>query len=213
MLFQVLSTLFFITVLITNPCPLINTTDIDLNEFVKHTWYSQMQQEVEYQKKNSFYCVAATYNIEINRTVPLFHGNVISVYNYANIDKVNGDNFNNGTILCARQVYNTSSSKLRVGLCNLPNLFTGPYWIIDRDLNYEWIVVSGGQPKNKYQTGCTTNINTTNNAGLWIFSRTPILKKTQLDIAINNLKHKGYTTSFLYKVKQKGCKYNGAFIK
>lgn len=200
-------------------CKHVDTVDtFDLNEFVRKTWYSQMQQEVKYQTKESFYCVTATYNFEENRTVPFFSGKVISVYNYANRNEVNGDpvNTKNGTVLCARQPNDKDNSKLLVGLCNLPNIFTGDYWIIGygpKNPPYEWLVVSGGQPKNHYIDGCTTRINSTNNAGLWIFSRYPIMSTSDLKSAMNLLKTKGYTLSKLIPVQQKGCIYENAFIK
>ena len=197
-------------------CPIVDTVKaVDLDEFVRHTWYSQMQQEVEYQTKDSFYCVTATYNIEKNRTVPLFHGNVITVYNYANYDKVNGPAMNtmNGTVLCARQPNIKDPGKLLVGFCYFPNVICGDYWIVGLGENYEWLVVSGGQPTVQYQDGCTTKLNTTNHAGLWIFSRRPIMEKIHMREAISLLKNKGYTTSQLLYVDQKKCKYEGAFIK
>ena len=192
--------------------------NVDLDEFVRKTWYSQMQQEVEYQRKDSLYCVTATYNIEENRTVPFFSGKVISVYNYANRDVVNGEPLNtkNGTVLCGRQPNYNENSKLLVAPCNLPNIFSGQYWIIGYGPEfppYEWLVVSGGQPKVKYEDGCTTKINGTNNAGLWIFSRYPIMSENDLTEAKTLLKHKGYTLSQLIPVEQKGCIYEDAFIK
>lgn len=195
-------------------------TSLDINQeaFTNHTWYSQYQQEVMYQNRSSFYCVTATYNLEPERKVPFFNGNVISVYNYGNFHRVNGKpvNTKNQTILCARQPNNDDPSKLLVGLCNLPNLFTGKYWIIGygpKNPPYEWLVVSGGQPHNKYPDGCTTQINKTNNAGLWIFSRTPLMDKTNLESAKLLLKNKGYTLSQLIKVEQDKCNYEDAFIK
>lgn len=200
-------------------CKNVDTAEnFNLDEFVRKTWYSQMQQEVKYQTKESFYCVTATYNVEENRTVPFFSGKVISVYNYANRYRVNGSpvNTKNGTILCARQPNEKDNSKLLVGLCNLPNIFTGDYWIIGYGPSsppYEWLVVSGGQPKNQYKDGCTTKINSTNNSGLWIFSRYPNMSSSDLEKAKNLLKNKGYTLSQLIPVEQKGCIYEDAFIK
>lgn len=200
-------------------CYPVETADnFDLNEFSSKTWYSQMQQEVKYQSKDSFYCVTATYNLEPNRTVPLFNGKVISVYNYGNIHEVNGEpvNTKNGTILCARQLNKNDNSKLRVGLCNLPNVFTGAYWVIGYGPSkppYEWIVVSGGQPTVLYKDGCTTQINKTVNSGLWIFSSTPIMPYKHLFLARHLLRTKGYTLSQLYNVEHTNCTYEDAFIK
>lgn len=209
----------FIHASLINSCKKVDTAhDIDINEFIRKTWYSQMQQEVEYQSKDSFYCVTATYNIEPERTVPFFKGKVISVYNYANYYHVNGKpkNTKNQTVLCARQPNNKDGSKLLVAPCNLPNLFSGQYWIIGygpKTPPYEWAVISGGQPHNEYPDGCTTQINKTNNAGLWIFSREPKISKENLHNAFQLLKNKKYSLTQLYDVFQMGCKYDEAFIK
>jgi lipocalin len=192
-------------------CPRVDTVErLDMNEFTKHTWYSQMQQEVKYQTKDSFYCVTATYNIEKNRTVPFFHGNVITVYNYADYARVNGQpvNTRNGTLLCARQPNVKEPGKLLVGFCNFPNIICGDYWIIGLGENYEWLVVSGGQPTVRYDDGCTTN-----QTGLWIFSRTPMMEKIYIQQAFDLLRRKGYTTSKLLHVEQQKCRYTDAFIK
>lgn len=197
-------------------CPTVHTFHhVDLSQFTQHTWYSQMQQEVEYQKRDSFYCVTATYNIEPNRTVPLFKGNVISVYNYANHGSVNGPptNTKDGTVLCAKQVFPKDTSKLVVSPCNVIGPFGGPYWIVGVGMDYSWLVVSGGQPKQAYENGCTTQINATNNAGLWIFSRYPVIPPKDLYHAKYRLKELGYTLDFLLPVEQNGCSYKNAFIK
>lgn len=200
----------------SNPCSIVYPVkNIQLSEFVKHTWYSQYQQEVSYQTIDSFYCVTATYNIEKNRTVPFFHGNVISVYNYANYNEVNGPakNANNATILCAKQVIQNVNSQFSVAPCTVWSVFGGPYWIIGVGKNYEWLIVSGGQPHVPYNDGCTTNVNQRNNAGLWIFSRNQMITKHHLKQAFSLLVHKGYTLSKMKEVKQTGCTYNGSFIK
>lgn len=215
-MWKVIKTLFGIIYINFNRClPVSTVQNVSLSEFVRHTWYSQMQQEVAYQSKKSLYCVTATYNIEKNRTVPLFNGNVISVYNYANYDKVNGEPMNpkNGTVLCAKQVIPNTNSKFSVAPCNVIGIFGGPYWIVGIGENYEWLVISGGQPRNEYNDGCTTNINNTNNAGLWILSREPVISKKNMKQAFSLLTYKGYTLSQLIPVAQIGCTYKGAFIK
>ena len=197
-------------------CPKVSTVDhVDIEEFTKHTWYSQMQQETKYQTRESFHCVTATYNLERNRTVPFFDGTVLSVYNYANYDKVNGPPMNtkDGQVLCARQPKPKYPGKLLVGFCYFPNNICGDYWIVGLDKNYEWLIVSGGQPMEKYNDGCTTKLNTTNHSGLWIFSRRPIIRKNDLESALTVLKDKGYTLSQLIPIQQRGCRYEDAFIK
>ena len=188
---------------------------IDIDKFVQHTWYAQYQQIVSYQNEDELYCVAATYNIEQNRTVPFFDGTIISVYNYANKNKVNGIpvNTKDGMVICARIPDEKKPGKLVVAPCNLPNLFGGNYWIIGVGKNYEWLVVSGGQPRVKYDDGCTTYLNRTLNSGLWIFSKYRIMPLEDLNTTMSLLQEKGFTLSKLIKVDQKGCVYDKAFIK
>ena len=140
----------------------------------------------------------------------------MSVYNYANFGKVNGFSTNNSTILCGRQTDNESPEKLTVAPCFLPNIFGGPYWIVavgpDTN-NYEWAIISGGQPSVRITNNtCTTKIYGFN-AGLWLFSRKPILESSKLEYLRKILYKKGISSSKLLDVKQEGCNYTNAFIK
>mgnify|MGYP005993183471 CR=1 FL=1 len=205
---------------ISSDCPnIVLQTDPPLNitEYIRKSWYIQEQQVNGYQSKNDLFCVTATYNIDKHSKVPYFNGKVISVYNYANKDKVNGLNPNNATILCAREINNLESEKLIVAPCILPNLLGGDYWVVSagpKPNNYEWAIVSGGQPKVRVDDKtCTTKQTGINGAGLWLFSR----KKNMDEKTIQMLKHilisKGISTKYLLKVEHNNCTYNGAFIK
>lgn len=189
---------------------------VNLTEYIRKTWYIQKQQINGYQPRNSLNCVLATYNIDTYSKVPFFNKTVLSVYNYANINGVNGLNENNGSILCARVKNDTQPEKLLVAPCFLPNLFGGPYWIVAAgpiSNNYEWSIVIGGQPTVKYNDTCTTKEYGINNSGLWLLSRERQLNKTKLDYLYRILRSKNITTSRLLDVNQTGCSYNGAFIK
>ena len=195
----------------------VGSKDFNLTEWVRKTWYIQEQQIVDYQPLSSFYCVAATYNLE-GATVPFFRGTVVTVYNNANNDKVNGPNTNkNNMTLCARAVNNTDSSRLAVAPCFLPNILAGPYWVLGigkaDDGTYEWAAVIGGEPSVKYDDGCTTKEEGTNNAGLWLFTREPKASKATLDAMHQLLKSKGVATSRLHTVAHEGCEYRGAVLK
>lgn len=200
------------------PVSTVGGDDFNLTEWVRRSWYIQEQQVVGYLPLSTFYCVAATYNLE-GKTVPLFRGTVVTVYNYANKDKVNGplQNADNMT-LCARAVNDTDPSQLAVAPCFLPNAFAGPYWVlgIGKDSatgEYEWAVVSGGQPTVEWPDGCTTKEKGVNGAGLWLFSRSPVAPKEQIDAMYSVLKSKGFATSRLHPVAQAGCTYHGAVLK
>mmetsp|Transcript_36214 Transcript_36214/g.71202 ORF Transcript_36214/g.71202 Transcript_36214/m.71202 type:complete len:218 (-) Transcript_36214:49-702(-) len=202
----------------TAACPTITPKpDTNLTEWIRSSWYVQEQQVTDYQKKSNLFCVVATYNQE-GAKVPFFSGNVVSVHNYANEDKVNGpaSNANNKTVLCAREKDPKEAAKLLVAPCFLPNLLAGDYWVLaagPSNDNYEWAVVTGGQPTVQYPDGCTTKTDSTNNAGLWIFNRKPVAPAADMETAKSTLVKAGYTLSQLIKVPQDGCYYKGAFIK
>ena len=52
------------------------------------------------------------------------------MYNYANSGEVNGPNFNNDTVLCAREPDASVPGALAVAPCFLPNSLAGDYWVI-----------------------------------------------------------------------------------
>merc|ERR1712228_5070 len=84
---------------------------------------------------------------------------------------------------------------------------------------YEWALVSGGQPQVQYSDGgCTTNsgVKADHNAGFSILSRTPLLSLDKMIDAKNTALSLGFTLSQLQPVSQglaKGCTYEGAYIK
>lgn len=191
--------------------------DVDLDAYISATWYIQQQQVTGYQDEDEFFCVAATYRQE-GASVPFFSGDVISVYNYANKNQVNGEATNtaNGTVLCAREEDESTPGSLAVAPCFLPNALAGPYWIValgytdSGDLS--WAAVSGGQPTEEYDDGCTTKLEGTNNSGLWILSRSPVAADEDIEAARSALSDLGFTLSQLQAVEQNGCSYEGALI-
>lgn len=218
-----------------NACPTPETEDnIDLEEWVRATWYIQAQQPNEYQPENKLYCVAATYDLSTDRNVPfysdpltdLFKDNMdVSVFNYANEEEVNGTPVNGipgaegsepGLILCGRVPDQNEKSKLLVAPCFLPNALAGDYWILavgkSAEGKYEWAVVSGGPPTEPFSDGCTTKRDGINGSGLWVFSRKPVDPEGKA-AALSALRSKGYTTSQLVDVPQAGCEYTNAWIK
>jgi lipocalin len=190
---------------------------VNLTEYMRKSWYVQQQQINGYQSKDNLYCVTATYNIDNYSHVPFFDGKVLSVYNYANLKKINGISTNNSTVLCARQPNNSAPEKLLVSPCFLPNIFSGNYWIIaagPKSYNYEWAIVSGGQPTKRISnTTCTTKEIGINGSGLWLFSRKPVLENSTLNYLHNLLIANNISTSKLINVPQSGCNYSNAFIK
>jgi len=193
------------------------STEVDLDEWTRATWYIQQQQVTGYQPAGSLHCVTATYSRGTGAWVPFFRGEVVSVYNYANEGAVNGppQNANNQT-LCARLADPSQPGKLSVAPCFLPNWLSGPYWIIGvgvQDGRYTWAVVIGGEPTEKYSDGCATATEGINGAGLWLFSREPEASEETIQAMKDVLDDQGISKSQLLKVEQAGCSYAGAFIK
>lgn len=201
-------------------CPNIEPMkNFNTSEYIRSTWYIQQQQITGYQPENALYCVAQTLN-ESSSCVPFFNGPVLSVYNYANLDQVNGESQNkNNFTLCARQANTTTPSDILNGPCFLPNLFAGPYWVIDAgpsSSHYTWAIISGGPPTVKYPDGnCSTSEEGVNGSGLWLITRNNDTDAVQSEITLmrESLKYMGYSVSRLHNVTQKGCTYEGAFIK
>ena len=204
--------IFLSSLLLVNAeCPVVNTVEnFNLTEYVRDTWYIQKQQVTSYLPLDTNYCVSATYRVS-NRTVPFYRGTVLDVYNYADYGMVNGININSKNFtLCARVPNTTNPSKLLVAPCFLPNLFGGDYWVIvagPSSDNYQYAVVSGGQPHVQYPDGCTTRNDTMNNSGLWLFTREQNPSKNLIEFLMNKTKDKGYTLSLLNDVNQTGCLY------
>lgn len=192
--------------------------DLDLDLFLEHTWYAQQQQLTSYQPADELYCVSATYNSS-GATIPFFSGLVLSVYNYADKDEVNGEPVNtaDGQVLCASQPDSTIAGKLGVAPCFLPSLFTGSYWIVavgESDGSYDWLVVSGGQPNTEQDDGlCTVGSSTSYFGGLWIFTKDNVASPETLQAAQDAATGLGISLALLEDVPQEGCTYSEAYIK
>ena len=197
--------------LANNNCPMVTTQEnFNLTEYIRDKWYIQQQQITSYLPLEENYCVTARYNVS-DKKILGYHGTVLNVYNYANLHKVNGENANkNNQVLCARVPDSKNPSKLLVAPCFLPNVFAGDYWVIaagPSSNNYEWAIVSGGQPTVQYKDGCTTKTTGSNGAGFWYFSRVPVANNTVIKKLNKIARSKGYTLSQLHNVTQTNCSY------
>jgi len=195
------------------------TAQVDLNEFVRASWYVQEQQVAPYQPADSLYCVVATYDLE-GASVPFYWGTVISVYNHNNNGRVNGPpNFtppNRVTPLCARDD-DAANGKLKVAPCFLPNFLTGPYWVIattsDSTGKYTGAAVIGGNPSLELSDGCTTPEDSSGSlvgggTGLWLFAREPMASPLIVADLKRQIKNLGVATSKLIPVVQGNCTYD-----
>lgn len=209
----IISALLFSSV--DSACQEVTTVEnLDLDMFTEASWYIQAQQVVGFQPESSLFCLVATYEQDMP-SVPLFGGTTISVNNYGNQDEVNGEE--RGGPLCARLPDEADTSKLLVAPCNLPNLLAGPYWVVGLgtrpDDSYEWALISGGQPTEEFDDGCTTKENRVNNAGLWLLSRDQVLSSESRANVEELARSQGITLSRMIEVPQLGCNYTNANIK
>jgi len=170
---------------------------------------------VLYLPKSQNYCVTADYSFtDASRSR-------VHVANYANEGGVNGKVYDSdkqvGILggICGDLDDPSEPSKLSVGPCNLPSWIPGargPYWILAAGPsadNYEYALISGGQPTHKAAGGCRTGTGI-NDSGLWIFTR----KAERDDAVVAKLRdvaaQKGFDISVLNDVQQDGCLYKPA---
>lgn len=203
--------------------PIATQGSFNLTEWVRASWFIQEQQLNGFQQPEDLFCVAATYELE-GRSVPLWEGTVVSVYNYQNRGAVNGPGTDpEAEPLCARLIDpDRPSDSIINAPCFLPNALAGPYWVVaagPSPQRYEWGIVSAGSPTVPVpgsEPGCTTSEEGVNNAGLWLFHRRPIISEQELEDMRTVLRVNGFATSRLRKVFQadpvsgERCEYIGA---
>jgi len=201
--------------------------NFDLDQYIASTWYVQKQQVNGYQKPEDLFCVTATYNKKDGG------GELVEVSNRANEGAINkglqgkGKGiFSSFSSLCAKQLED-NTGKLEVQPCFLFNTFNpfdtaGPYWVIAVGEQYDWAIISGGQPSEVISDGkdekdgsvkCTTKESGTNGSGLWLFTREPVASDAKIQLMESKLEAMGVSTSKLLSVAQKGCTYEGMQLK
>lgn len=192
-------------------CPTVPTqSNFNVTEYVRSSWYIHAQQPTPYLPPENNYCVVATYSIpDLTKTR-------ISVYNYARKSSVNGKNVNaKNMVLCAKPTSCFYPSKLKVNLCWLPDFLAGDYWVIaagPSSSNYEWAIVSGGQPAPVFMKG-DSNKKMCVGKGLWLFSRRKERNQTQIDLQLSIINQVGISPLLLQPVAQDGCLYSDMYIK
>jgi hypothetical protein len=200
--------------------PVKPVQDLDIDEFTRASWYVQEQPVNSYQNEAQLECVVATYDAGTSsfwQPPVFFDGVVLSVYNSYDGGRptvdADGSPINR---LCASLPNNNEPSKLLVAPCFLPTFFGGRYWVIGFNTSsngeYDWAVISGGPPTQKYADGCTTGTGYFD-SGLWIFSRRPVLPDEKLKEAKALLRQNNYTLQLLKKVRQADCSYANSYIK
>ena len=196
-------------------CPPVTVQEhFNLTEFVTGgTWYVHEQMPITYLPSTWFYCVTATYTFESGATG-------VHVSNYANKGQVNGvveDSDKNVPFggICASMPNYTEPGKLSVGPCALPSWVPGargPYWVVaagPSSSDYEWALISGGQPTKEAPGGCQTGSGI-NDSGLWIFLRSKARDEAKLAMVRQIAAQKGFDLSVLGNVTHEGCTYKPA---
>jgi lipocalin len=199
----------------------LSAAEFDLEEYIRLSWFIQKQQVNPYQSENQLFCTAATYSMSKK------NDGFLEVDNYSNNDMVNGpvqssDDNSAFSNLCGKQV---DGGKLSVAPCAFKDLWdtvAGPYWVLAVGDDYEWAIVSGGQPNQPYPSAsnptlCTTKEGSsfldTNGSGLWLFTREQERDATTIETMENALLAMGVYTGNLKDVTQEGCGYAGTNLK
>ncbi|KAJ3413363.1 hypothetical protein HDV05_008145 [Chytridiales sp. JEL 0842] len=176
-------------------------------------WYIQAQAPTQFLPESSNFCVSALYT-QTSATE-------VSVFNYANRQRVNGEVQATRPNLKATITNPAEPSKLSVGPQFLPAFLGGPYWVvatgpINAQTNqYEWALVSGGLPNEVGNNNlCWANASGLFNIngsgqGLWIFTRAQVADAQLVAEIRRTAVSLGLDESKMLPVVQEGCLYQG----
>lgn len=190
--------------------------DFNLDTYVNGgTWYIHQQMEIAYLPLERNYCVTANYRFAKN----INQDGQILVSNFAREGSVTGEGTNTdeqgffGSLCAQKDKSNDVASKLEVAPCVInwiPGV-AGDYWVVaaggeNAPEEYDWAIVSGGQPTIEGEGGCRTGTGV-NGSGFWLFLRT----QERNDVLINAMREiaeeKGFDLSALNDVEHEGCTY------
>jgi lipocalin len=192
-------------------------SELNLNTWAAAPWFPLWQMPLAYQNPDQLYCVRASYLLQDERTV--------RVFNTAQEGSVDGPQQNDGErmpYLKAIIPDPEETSKLMVGPPFLPEAFYGDYWVYGAGVwsddgqpvpsetgeTYDWGIVSGGPPTTAQADGCTAGQpGQFNGAGLWLFSRDPLLDDARKEALFAYVQGLGFATSTLLPTVQEGCSY------
>lgn len=183
--------------------------DFTLEDFISKPWYSQKQNEQQYQKKDSMACTSASYfkNKGCGFNVSNV-GGVAEDYSYASA----GGTFKaNNTVgfLCARKVKNIPNGLevMPCAICLGSEGRTPNYSVIHYDKDKGAAIVIGGQPNARATSGekkCTFSSPTM--SGMWIFTRQRERDRELVDALVQKMdKTFNLDTSGLIDVNQENC--------
>jgi len=166
--------LLLIAIMMLSSCgsdyPYLKTVDnVDVNKYMG-TWYEIVRLPNSFEK--GLECVTATYSLKENGDVKVTNRGR-NVDNHSKIDEANAT---------AWVVDTTSNSKLKVRFF-WP--FTGDYWIIALDKDYQYAMV--GSPSRKH---------------LWILSRQSKLDESVAKSLLDSAARAGFDVSMVENIKQ-----------
>ena len=168
------------------------------------------------------YCVSAKYRLKQGPSFPW--GYRVEVTNVAQDE----DGNTSGGTLCAN-FNDDDPSKLNVAPCFVPQLWSGPYWVVAYNETEGYALISGGQPDEVVpdETGCGGTSDDSNDdgsssppspsyaccrtgtgingSGLWIFSRSRDRDDALISTVREIAKDAGFATSVLFDVNQTSC--------
>jgi len=179
------------------------------------TWYIHQQMEIQYLPLERNYCVTANYRFAKN----IRQDGQILVSNFAREGSVDGKGTNTdeqgffGSLCAKKDESNDVASKLEVAPCVInwiPGV-AGDYWVVaaggeNAPEEYDWAIVSGGQPKNEGEEGCRTGTGV-NGSGFWLFTREQERDESLIDAMRSIAAGKGFDLSVLNDVEHEGCTY------
>lgn len=193
--------------------------------YIKKSWYPLKQLAVRFQQPESFYCVRAQYSLDTKRNWWCFLFRVcdrtrINVLNQGRLGSVDGKETQAKLKGIAMNPHD--ASKLKVAPRFLPtNLLGGPYWVIEAgsyaelldqnktsgftSTDYEWAIITGGEPKLESNGKCVTGTGDRNSNGIWLFSSNPDPPAGVLEKLEQLAQQHGIDTSVLLPVTQDSC--------
>jgi hypothetical protein len=181
-------------------CPVIKPIlFINIDKILNFRWYIHMQQINPYQNENSLFCVTKTFTKRKDGIIDI---NLAS--STINLNKHNLYNPN----ICIK---NKRGGEFNIQPCfffdyGLEDL--SPYWIIEIDKNYQWMIIIGGQPKvNVFNNFCRTSLENKYETGLWLLTRSSRPRPQEIKLMLNILKAKRIGIDFLRPVKHINCNY------
>jgi len=178
--------------------------NFNFTAWIEHTWFVQEMMPTSFLTEDKFYCVESFLE-------PMSEDEV-KVQNRVRLGSVTGELKGGELSLMATIPDMEDKAKLLVGPEALLDFLYGPYWVLfagPSEDNYEYGIVSGGPPMLQGPNGCISGTmdNAVNGAGLWLFTKDPVVDKEMVAMLRSEAEGMGFDLSVLRPVEQEGCIY------